>query len=798
MFMNYLKVAWRNIVRQKSYSFISIFGLAVGMASCLLIAGYVVHELSFEQPHPKHDRIFRIWGQSQVGGESVNFAGVGGPLGPAAAAAIPEIEAVVRLSSYNNFSSLVGTTYFKEERIFFADPGLFAMFHCQLVRGDPRRALVAPNTVVLDEPTAQRYFGKQDPLGRVIQIRLNKEVELKVSGVFRRLPSNTILRSSLFASISTLERLAPEEYSKWSGFGMFYTFLLLQPQGDMRAVQAKVNALAKQHLGEGNKGTSFHLQPLARMHLDARPLQMSNDLDNSGNRQQVNIFVIIAILILFIAAINFINLSTARASGRRKEIGVRKTCGAGRTHLMKQFLVEYMLLSTLAMVLGVLFWELGKPLLDDYVGKRMDISLLGTPLLVLLAVALVFCVGLLAGAYPAFYLSRFKPVEIFQRRLSTQPKRFNLRQVLVFFQHAIAIGLIAVALLVFKQIRFIERADLGFDKSNLLLCRVSRPENMTKLRLFGAEALRLPGVTDTASITLFPANESRMLSTYRREGEAQGKERLVQVNMTDEHFLATFGVRLLSGRNFRTDAPAGNVPILINETAARQFQLANPVGQRFVNRSGSKTYEVVGVVRDFHANSLHSPIMPLFLIHKTDSNDSLTLHLSAGSRWTDILPGLKQLWGRIVPGEDFQYEWGEDLIAAAYADEEKLAMLLGIFCLLVLLVASLGIFGLASHAAEVRTKEIGIRKVMGATVFGIVRLITREFVILVVLANLIAWPLAYYFMNRWLQTFAYRTTIGFGIFFISGLAALVIALLTVSYQSIRTARRNPVDSLRYE
>jgi len=353
-------------------------------------------------------------------------------------------------------------------------------------------------------------------------------------------------------------------------------------------------------------------------------------------------------------------------------------------------------------------------------------------------------------------------------------------------------------LLVFKQIRFVGRADLGFEKSNLLLCRVSRPENMTQLRLFGAEALHLPGVTDAASITLFPANENRMLSSYRREGEVQGKERLVQVNMTDEHFLATFRVRLLSGRNFRTDAPAGNVPIIVNEMAARQFQLANPVGQRFVNRSGSKTYEVVGVVRDFHANSLYSPIMPLFLIQKTDSNDSLTLRLSAGSRWTDILQGLKQLWGRIIPGEDFQYEWGEELITAAYADEEKLAMLLGIFCLLVLLVAGLGVFGLASHATEIRTKEIGIRKVMGATVFGIVRLITREFVILVVLANLIAWPLAYYFMNHWLQTFAYRTSIGVGIFFISGLAALAIALLTVGYQSIKAARRNPVDSLRYE
>ena len=798
MLKNYLKIAWRNIVRQKSYSFISIFGLAVGMASCLLIAGYVVHELSFEQPHPKHDRIFRIWGQSQVGGDSINFAGVGGPLGPAAAAAIPEIEAVVRLSSYINFSSLVGTTYFKEERIFFADSGLFAMFHCQLVRGDPRRALVAPNTVVLDEPTARRYFGEHDPLGQTIRVRLDKEVELQVSGVFRHLPSNTVLRSSLFASISTLERLAPEEFSKWSGFGKFYTFLLLRSQGDMRAVQAKVNALTKQHLGEGNKGTSFHLQPLSRIHLDARPLQMSNDFDNSGNRQQVTIFAIIAALILLIGAINFINLSTARASGRRKEVGVRKTCGASRTHLMKQFLVEYMLLSALAMVMGVLFWELGKPLLDGYVGKRMDISLLGTPLLALLAVALVFCVGLLAGAYPALYLSRFQPTEIFHRRLNTQLQRFTLRRALVFFQHAIAIGLIAVAFLVFKQIRFVGRADLGFDKSNLLLCRVSRPENKTQLRLFGAEALRLPGVTDAASITLFPANESRMLSTYRREGEVQGKERLVQVNMTDKHFLATFRVRLLSGRNFRTDAPAGNVAIIVNETAARQFQLANPVGQRFVNRSGSKTYEVVGLVRDFHANSLYSPIMPLFLIQKTDSNDSLTLRLSAGSRWADILPGLKQLWGRIVPGENFQFDWGEDLITTAYADEEKLAMLLGIFCLLVLLVAGLGVFGLASHTAEVRTKEVGIRKVMGATVFGIVRLITREFVILVVLANLIAWPLAYYFMNRWLQTFAYRTTIGIGIFLISGLVALGIALLTVGYQSVKAARSNPVDSLRYE
>ncbi len=312
---NYLKMAWRRIVRQKGYSLINIFGLAVGLACCLLIAGYVGHEFCFEQTHPKRDRIFRVWGGGKVGGDIVNYAGIGGPLGPAAAAAIPEIETAVRLRNYDYFFSQVGASRFTEERIFFVDPGLFSMFHCQLVRGDPQRALTAPNLVVIDEPTARRYFGDQDPLGRTIRLSLDQEVDLQVSGVFRRLPSNTIVRSSLFASISTLERQASKEFSEWSGYGAFHTFLLLRPQANAQAVQAKFNALDKQH---GGDGSSFHLQPLSRTHFDT--LNICNDLDIAGNRQQVAVFAIIAGLILLVAAINFINLSTARAAARANPV----------------------------------------------------------------------------------------------------------------------------------------------------------------------------------------------------------------------------------------------------------------------------------------------------------------------------------------------------------------------------------------------------------------------------------------------------------------------------------------------
>jgi putative ABC transport system permease protein len=792
MWKNYLVASFRSLVRNKRFASLNILGLAVGLAATLLMAAYVVHELSFDRSHVRGERIYRINGNVPYGDRVLRNAVVAGPLGPAVKESVPEVEDSVRLLRLNDVPVKVEGREFKERKAFAAEPSVFEVFTVPFRSGDPKTALSAPFTVVLEESLGRKYFGDVDPVGRTLQLRIGENHDFLVTGVIRDLPSNTVLKRPLFVSFATYERLRGEGLTRWENWGSVTTFALLRPGADPEAVAAKITATAAPHLDEKGDGktTTYALQPLHDVYLHT----MNNDLDTSGSAGRVTVFAIIAGLMLLIAAINFINLSTAKVAGRMKEVGVRKACGAGRTSLVRQFLVESTLLAAVSMAIAIALAELFKPSLEAYLGKALTLGLWTAPGL-LAAAALTIVVGLLAGSYPAFYLSRFPATAMFRPGASARTSKSGLRRVLVVSQFAIAITLMAATAVVIKQIRFAETKDLGFDQARLVVIKNESAYERKNASLLKREMLARTAALSAASIDWLPSSQNRNISRFSVEGRAEDRPLTAQTLGFDADFISTMGLRLVAGRNFEADRPPDPNGVLINEEAVRAFKLEEPVGSRL--RTGDETVEVIGVLRDWHTNSIHSEIYPVVVYPSGEDAFELVLRLPAG-RTAETIQEIRIAWSALMPGQTLDLEFVDELLARAYVEDRRLAVLLVSFCGLTIFVACLGIFGLASFSAEQRTKEIGVRKVLGASVPGLVVLLAKSFSRWVLWANLFAWPAAYLAARKWLAGFAYRTPLGPAPFVLAGLLALVIAFVSVLVQTVRAAAAQPIDSLRYE
>jgi putative ABC transport system permease protein len=795
MFKNYLKLAYRNIFRHKRYAFLNILGLAVGLAACLLIASYVIHELSFDKMHPSKDRIYRINGLIPFGGEVLHNAVVGAPLGPAVEESIPEIEESVRILRRHDVPVRVEDKDFKEKKVFFAEQDILQVFSIPLVRGNPRSALEAPFSVIIDESLARKYFGQEDPLGKSIRMTLQKTFDFQISGVMRNMPSNTVLRIPLIASFATLNQTHGEALKKWESWGNITTFIRLIPAADVKTVDTKITALARSYLSEKEKDASYYLQPLRRIYINNADHGMNNDLDNSGSLTRLYIFSAVALLILLIAAINFINLSTAKIAGRLKEVGVRKTCGAMRSHLVKQFLIESLLLTTLAMAVGLILFSLFKPQLDIYLGKTLNLDVLMTPWILPSIVAMILVVGFLAGSYPAFFLSRFQAAVIFRSGVPRSPLKSGLRRILVGMQFFIAGALIVCTLIVFKQVRYSETIDLGFNKDNLIILRIQDASRLKNSNIIKNLILSRTGALAAASIEKFPSAQNRSISNIRIEGQTEDESKLAQSLEADADFVPVMGLKLAAGRNFEEGRIGDRETVLINKTAAESLGLKDPVGS-FLYR-GDKAFQIIGMLEDWSTNSIHSRIYPIVLFHSDESAAELILRLPLEGN-KDVISRIKEVISEIAPEQIFNFTYISDLHLRSYDEERRLASLLISFCLLTVFVACLGIFGLAAYSTEQRTKEIGIRKVLGSSVSKIILLFTGSYARWVFVANLFAWPAAYFIVNKWLQSFAFRTKIGFGPFLVAGLITLSVALFSVIYQTLKAALAAPVDSLRYE
>jgi putative ABC transport system permease protein len=795
MFKNYFKLGLRNILKHKRFALLNIMGLAVGLASCLLMAGYVMHEMSFEAMHPFRDRIYRVNGRIPMGDRILHNAVVAAPFGPAAEESIPEIEASVRILRRHHVPVGIEDKVFKEQKIFFAEQAFLEAFNVPLVRGIQSTALEAPFTLILDENLARKYFGDRDPLGHTVRLTLGPTREFQVTGVMRNMPSNTVLRTPIIASFATLYQTHREAMTHWESWGSFTTFFRLTTGADPSSVETKLTRLARSRLPEDAQDASYYLQPLGSIYIGRAGRNMNNDLDNSGSLTRIYIFSGIALLILVVAAINFINLSTAKISGRMKEVGIRKTCGAVRSHLINQFMMESLLLASAAMGTGLLLFSWFKPRLDQYLGKSLSLGVLSTPWILPIVIGMVLVVGLLAGSYPAWLLSRFPAAVVFRLGTPRGPSKFGLRRVLVGFQFFIAVVLIICTLAVLKQVGYSEAKDLGYDHDNLIVLSYQDAHRLRNAQAVKSQIQGRSGIVSMASVDRFPSAQNRNISTIRTAAERDQEGIIAQSMEADEGFVVTLGLHLVEGRNFEMGRVTDEQSVLINETAARAFELENPLGA--ILYRGDRSFQVIGILKDWHTNSIHAPIYPMVIFRSDETAAEFVIRLPSGGS-QEVLAGVREAWSEILPGQIFDYSYVDDLHLRAYDGERRLASLLTSFCELTVFVACLGIFGLAASSSEQRTKEIGIRKVLGSGVVALLFLLSRSYVRWVLTANFLAWPISYFIVDRWLQDFAYRASMGLGPFLTAAVLALIVALVSVFYQTLKAALANPVRSLRYE
>lgn len=792
MFKSYIKSAIRSLTRQKLYTAVNVLGLAIGLAGCLLIVGYINNELGFESCHQNKDRIYRIDGLYALRGSRVSMASIMPAVGPAVKDAFPEVERMVRMRRLWDLPVEFEPKHIVEvKNCYAAEPEFLKIFTLPLKQGNPETALEAPFSVIISERLANTYFPGENPIEKTVRVK--EEFEVQITGVFKRIPANTQLKSDFVVSYSTLERIG-EDTQSWTELFQDYTYVLLREGVVAAEVEQKIPSLLAQQVGQDEaKNYVLQLQPLKRIYLHS---DLSYELPPDGDPSRIYTFGCIAFLLLAIACINFINLSTARISRRLREVGIRKVLGAFRLQLVKQFLSESILLTVVSMTFGLALFEIARPRLEAFIEQHLEINILGDPVLLLSMFGMIVIVGVLSGSYPALVLSGFQPSLILRGEIFRARSRSLVRRILVAFQFVIAIALLCVTFAVHKQIDYALTSDLGFDNQDILLINAGEGVSPEKQEVVKKEILK-SGLASSVTITDCAPGENRhSLYHIRPQDKLDQDPALLHGIRIDQDYLTAFEIELVKGRDLLREsaADAGN-SILINQAAVREFEIGEPIGFKFY--LGEKAYQVVGVVEDFHSHSFHNRIPSLALFASTEAKRLIAAKLPPAYTSASI-SGIENIWGTIVPEVPFEYSFLEDVMSENYKTDRKLGTLFTIFSLLTVFVACLGLFGLAAFSAERRTKEIGIRKALGASMTGIVRLLCKEIVILVVIANAVAWPVAYLAVSRWLETFAYRTEITLTVFIISGFLVLIIALATVSYQSIKAALANPVDSLRYE
>ncbi len=807
MFRNYFKIAWRNLIHNKWFSAINIIGLAVGLATCLIIMLFVSHELSYDRFHKKADRIARVYFEGDVQGEKMKETIVMAPVAAAMKRDFPEVEDATRLQSFNWAPKLlVDNREFRSDRVAYADPNFFDVFTLPFVQGDSKTALTEPNTVVLTKDVARKYFGKEDALGKIIRFKTENKPPMKVTGVIEDIPSNSHFRFGLLASMESVE---DAKQQNWMNSG-YFTYIVLKNKNGLEKLGAKIPGLVDKYIGpqmkdgtgqtlaefrKGGSNLTFHLQRLTDIHLYS---DFQYDLSAPGDIRYVYIFSVIALFMLLIACINFMNLSTAGASRRSREVGIRKVLGSLKGELVRQFLAESTIIAALALLLSLVFVKLSLPLFNHLSGQQLTFSFIEKPLLVPVLPGIVLLTGLVAGSYPAFYLSSFKPVAVLKGRWAPVKGRISFRSALVVFQFIISIILIVSTTVVYRQLSYIRHKDVGYNKDKVMvLSNVGALGNKTGV--FRQQLQSDPAVTSVSASRFLPAGDSGNNNFFVCTEQDPGKLVKTLRYEIDEQYIPTLGIQVKEGRNFSREYGTDSSAVIVNEAAVKALGWkGNPSGQTIsrTNKGEKELYHVVGVVKDFHFRSLHEHISPLVMV-LAPYPGSLVIKVNT----TDI-PGftakLRQSFAAYGAEDPLDYSFLDERYHNTYSAEQKIGTILGIFAGLTIFIACMGLFGLAKFTAEQRTKEIGIRKVLGASAAQLSAMLSANFLKLVLIACFIAFPIAGWAMYKWLQDFAYRIDVEWWIFAAAGLTALLIALFTVSFQAIRAATANPVETLRNE
>lgn len=798
MLKNYLKIAFRNLIKQKGYTIINILGLAIGISCFMLIFLFVADELSYDSFHSKSDRIYRLIEKIDMEGQGEESSSNPLPVAKALATDYPHyIEKTVRFFNFQQptLSLQVDDKKFNEKRLFFVDSTLFDVFDFPLAQGDPSTALADPNSIVITKAIAEKLYGSENALNKTVIFEGN--FELKITGIFDDLPDQSHIHFDGLISYSTIYTFTGPQFGNNWIWNPAWTYLLLNEGINPEQLEKEFPQFIDKYYPDIIKGQITHwLQPLGDIHLHSA---LDYEIEKNGSIGTVYIFAVVGVLILLIACINFMNLATARSSKRTREVGMRKVLGAERPQLIKQFIGESIMLSLIAVIISLLLIQILLPLFNSLSNKQIEFAFLSNPALLFILLLVGLTVGIFSGSYPAFFLSSAAPLKSLKGKYEPGSRSALLRKVLVVMQFSISLCLIIGTIVVYQQLDYMQNANLGFNDEQVVVIP-TRPPMLQQIETLKNEFMRDQNVRKVSVMNEI-LGEHHNTHEFSYEGMEAGKMVWLPGLIVDEDFADVFDLQVVAGRFFSRDFQRDDsLSIVINEAMVKKLGYKSPeeaLGKAFYSNTGKE--RVVGVVKDFNYVSLKEPIGPFvldmagfpffkkFIVVKIKGNDI-----------KNTMAHIEENWAQVVPAFPFEFFFLDENLDQLYKSEENLGKLIGYFSILAIFIACLGMFALASYTAELKTKEIGIRKVLGASTPGIVTLLSKDFLKLVLLANIIAWPLAYYAMNTWLDDFAFRINIPLWSFIMASFAAFIIALATISFQSIKAALANPVESLKYE
>ena len=799
MLTNYIKIAWRGLLKNRLFTFLNLLGLATGLAVALLLMLYVKDELQFDKYHTKADRIYRIGVTATFDGKSMKWANSPSAVGPALKADIPGVDQAVRILRHNYGQTAfvkAGDTKFAEKRFYWADGSLFNVFDIRLLRGNPASALSAPGNVILSQETANRYFGNENPIGKTLYI--DNSDTLEVTGVYEGFPGVSTLDADMIGSFGSIRWARKPTWDNAS----FETYLLLTPQAQSGSVEKQMAVVVDKNIPKAEQWFSLWLQPLTDIHLHSAGMTNANTT-RIGDFQQVQILLILAIVVLLIAGINYMNLATARAQVRFREVGVIKTVGATMQHLIVRFYIETGLMVGIALLLSIGLVALGLPFLNQLTEKQLGFQAVFTPDVVMGFLAIGLLITLVAGSYPAFYLSSFSPKNLLNTAFRNDSGAGLFRRSLVVIQFTASVVLIVSTFIFYRQLQYIQGRKLGYEPTQVVAVTTSGARDTKQIDGLMNDYRALSSVEEVSQVQAYPGSggSGRTLSKPDNRNATNSTAGMaISTNRADQKTIEVLGLTLLAGTSLPAikDPKDTTVQVVLNKTAVDYlgYTPEKAIGQKAHNLFGWDRAVIVGVVKDFHFQSLHTPI-GAYGFH--NNNSEWQPYLLVKTRTANLPETMRQLettFRKDLPDSAFEYTFLDEYLNTLYRSEQRTAQVVLVFSALAILIACLGLFGLAAFTAEQRTKEIGVRKVLGASVTNIVALLSKDFLTLVVISILIASPISWWAMSRWLQDFAYKIDMEWWVFVLAGLLAVGIALLTVSFQSIKAALMNPVKSLR--
>ncbi|QEC79833.1 ABC transporter permease [Mucilaginibacter ginsenosidivorax] len=801
MIKNYFKTAYRSLWKNKGFTAINVLGLSVGLAACLLIVLYVADELSYDRYNTNADRIYRITVNAKLNGREGSYASSEAPLA-AAIKDLPSIEKITRLIpntalffSPQKFSIRKGNENLQEKRVVFAESSLFDVFTLPIIDGSATNVLTEPHTAVITESTAKKYFNKTNVVGQTFT--MNDTSTYKITAVIKDVPAASHFHYDFFLSFSSI----PEsKVSSWGYSGM-RNYLLVKPGTNIKNLETQIrNIEIKNSMAPPSTWTTngnylnTELKPLLNIHLRS---DSQYELEKNGSIQYVYIFSVVALFILLIACVNFMNLSTARSSNRAKEVGVRKVLGSARKYLIAQFLTESVMVTLVSTITAVILAIVLMPVFNKMAGKQLAITSQTLTWLLPALLVIVLVIGSLAGSYPALFLSAFRPIEVLKGKIANGFKGGLLRSFLVVFQFSISIFLIIGTIVIYNQLNYIHNKNLGFDRSEVLVIKNTGVLGK-QAAILKQQLKQLPGVVNATMTAFLPVGDDRNVTGLFPDRVIDiKKDMLSEFWPVDEDYISTMGIKMIDGRNFNKQMATDTAAIIVNEAFVKMYGQKQPLDKTvYRDTYGVQPYHIVGVMKDFNFNSLHDKINPVVLYYSEDRG-AISLRVKTANIM-GLMSQIESKWKELSPNQRFSYSFMDEDFDATYSSERRIGQIFISFSTLAILIACLGLFGLAAYAAEQRNKEIGIRKVLGASVTSIVSMLSKDFIKLVLVAIVIASPLAWLAMNKWLQDFAYRANFQWWILAMAGGVAILIAFVTISFQSIKAALSNPVKSLRSE